>query len=487
MMRHHLTILTILTLLIRLARCALADAASDGEGPAIASFGGCWPGFDCPSSLVVVDLHRELLEAACAGHAKAVKRILGERILDPSFDDSIVMRVACERGHRDVVTRLLRDGRVDPTAAGNDALRRAVRNGHHLVAILLLFDGRVHRSLDRKEALLEAIWHGHGLIVQLLLADWRLDPSFDGALPLTLACYLGHAGIAGLLLADGRVRAAAEKKGEQVRLGGADDPGAGLSAHDLFLEAVKGGHAGLVRLLLEGPNVGDEAPCDSCDSSDDPGALVLACRHGHPGVVRVLLASGRFDPSADRNRAIQEAARKGHAAVVALLLGHPKVDPSARRNRAIRRASEHGHAEAVRVLLADGRVDPSAAGNAAMRKASERGHAAVAELLLAHPRVDPRAARFGSPRRHKAVLRLIGTVLRLEGVGREALGRQALAGLSRRELAVLAARFAEDPEVAAVLAAHPPKAIDLLLRVNLTQQASKQASKHVVVVVISNR
>lgn len=440
----------IVILIIRLVQCMAPYAISEG------SFGTprVWNAFES-SYFVVVDLRDELISAASSGNARAVKKILRESIMDPSFDENIVFRTACGHGHSEVVKLLLKDKRVDPTDAGNDALVRAIKNGHHLVTILLLFNNRVHRSYDRKEALLNAIYHGHKLIVQLLLTDWRLDPSFDGALPLVIACYYGHDGIARMLMGDERVRqAAAENK--KLDLGGLGHPSVDLTADDLFLMVVKGGHAGLVGLFLESPDLAEA-------SSDENRAMILACRSGHPEVVKLLLAFGRFDPTANENKAIQVAARHGHAAVLALLLQHPKVDPSARRNRAIRKSSKYGHAECVRILLADKRVDPSASNNAAIRSASERGHAQVAELLLTDKRVDPKAANFVSTRRHKAkaILKLIATVQKFDS--REAVKLKKLNGLSRRELKVLARRFADDKEIVGMLAAQSKRPIDIHL------------------------
>lgn len=115
--------------------------------------------------------------------------------------------------------------------------------------------------------------------------------------------------------------------------------------------------------------------------------------HSHtPSPFRLLLRSGRVDPSARNNYAIRKASESGDLLTVMLLLGDDRVDPTARNNYAIRMASSNGHATVVHVLLADRRVvDPAASDNYAIRHAAQKGHTKIVQRLLNSGRVDPSA------------------------------------------------------------------------------------------------
>jgi hypothetical protein len=61
------------------------------------------------------------------------------------------------------------------------------------------------------------------------------------------------------------------------------------------------------------------------------------------GVVKVMLADPRVDPSALNNTAIQYASANGHVSIVAELMKHPKVNPADDQNFAIRYAAAKGN------------------------------------------------------------------------------------------------------------------------------------------------
>ena len=116
----------------------------------------------------------------------------------------------------------------------------------------------------------------------------------------------------------------------------------------------------------------------------------LAVRNGVVWLLQECIDAG-YDPSAYENWAIRLAADHGHPEVVKVLLADPRVDPSAANNFAIRSASQNGHLEVVKALLADKRVNPSVHDNFAIRYASYCNYIEVVKLLLLDPRVDPSA------------------------------------------------------------------------------------------------
>lgn len=87
--------------------------------------------------------------------------------------------------------------------------------------------------------------------------------------------------------------------------------------------------------------------------------FIDACKNGDVETVKCFLADYTFDPSTDKNLAIQKASIMGHVEVVRLLLTDSRVNPTDRNDSAIRWASYTGHTEVVKLLLQDPRVDPS--------------------------------------------------------------------------------------------------------------------------------
>jgi hypothetical protein len=150
-------------------------------------------------------------------------------------------------------------------------------------------------------------------------------------------------------------------------------------------------------------------------SIKDNVAIGIACKHGHLGVLNVLLECPDVNPGARDNYAIQAAAEHGYPRVVERLLRGLKskqVDPSANRNFAIQAASFAGHSEVVKVLLTDSRVHPASGDNYAFRFACENGHLATVECLLRDPRVDPTARnnaaiRWAAANGHRRIVQVL--------------------------------------------------------------------------------
>ncbi|KAI9034113.1 kinase-like domain-containing protein [Hyaloraphidium curvatum] len=127
----------------------------------------------------------------------------------------------------------------------------------------------------------------------------------------------------------------------------------------LFFYSCREGDAGAVEGLLT-----RQAGLD-VNAKDDDGwtGLHHACRKGHEGVVRLLLADPRVDRNAKNPReltALHIACAVGHSAVVGLLVADPKVDVNAKIKgayTAFHFACSNGHLAVAQVLLDNRRVD----------------------------------------------------------------------------------------------------------------------------------
>ena len=145
-----------------------------------------------------------------------------------------------------------------------------------------------------------------------------------------------------------------------------------------FISAIRNGHVGTVRLLLNNPLVDPTAGSNF--------AFELACREGHLDIVRLLLADGRVNPAANNNDAIILASRQGHLDIVRLLLADARVNPADQNNTAFELACREGHLDVVRLLLADQRVNPISSYHIAVTRMNQE----LIELL----RQDLRIAMF---------------------------------------------------------------------------------------------
>ena len=111
------------------------------------------------------------------------------------------------------------------------------------------------------------------------------------------------------------------------------------------------------------------------------GSFILAAKYGSFDIIKLLLKDERFDPSENRNQAIQQAVSRGYFNIVKLLLKDKRVDPSERENHSIRSASYNGYLNIVKLLLQDERVNPSADGNSAIYHSHLFKHSETTQLL----------------------------------------------------------------------------------------------------------
>jgi ankyrin repeat protein len=308
---------------------------------------------------------------------------------------------------------------------------------------------------DRWTALHHASRQGSTQVVAALLAADTTGATVDvktdkGDTALILASHNGHEGAVRLLLARGARQELQDKKGWSALHSAAVKGHAGVveqlcaapgAAVALALRTSKGstplvisvssggGGEFLVAVLLEA-----DAQSSTIDAQDNNGstALTWACREGHEGAVRLLLARGARQELQNKNghTALHLAAYKGHAGVVELLCAAPgaaaalalrdqdgstplilavseggggerlvtallaadtagaSVDTQTMYgSTALILASWRGHEGAVRLLLARGARQElqNEHGLAALHCAAEKGHAGVVELLCAAP------------------------------------------------------------------------------------------------------
>jgi ankyrin repeat protein len=177
--------------------------------------------------------------------------------------------------------------------------------------------------------------------------------------------------------------------------------------HELFARACTRGDARVVGALLfviSHTQDQDQHPDLNLDVH-----LGHACKNGHAGVVRALLADGRAAPSHD---CLYDAISLGDAGadVVALLLQDGRADPAKLDNfgwngtpqdkttifrhrllptPCLLHACERGNVRAVEMMLKDGRADPAAGDNACVYWAAFNGCRDVVDLLLRDARVQP--------------------------------------------------------------------------------------------------
>lgn len=122
--------------------------------------------------------------------------------------------------------------------------------------------------------------------------------------------------------------------------------------------------------------------------------LECACKHGHVGVVTLLLNDPTVTLSANNNSALHLACSEGHAEVVRLLLVDGRFDPSANNNCAIRNViplcepGDKDRLELAKLLLEDQRVDPMVYGGEVLKNACKRGNLPLVNTLLESGRYD---------------------------------------------------------------------------------------------------
>lgn len=184
------------------------------------------------------------LTLACCGGFTDVADYLIKNGADIELGASTPLMEAAQEGHMDLVKFLL-ENRANvhaQTQTGDTALTYASENGHTDVAeVLLSYHAELeHESEGGRTPLMKACRAGHICTVKYLIgkgADVNRQTTNNDHTPLSLACAGGHQAVVELLLKSGA------------------DPFHKLKDNStMLIEAAKGGHIGVVQLLLDYPH-----------------------------------------------------------------------------------------------------------------------------------------------------------------------------------------------------------------------------------------
>ena len=142
-------------------------------------------------------------------YAEIVRLLLQDLRVDPTIDNSVVLREYIFEGPRDdpeIVRALLKDGRADPMANNGEPVKRAALNGRVQVLAVLLSDSRVDPTIvNNGQLLVTSVREGQLAVVRLLLRDGRIDPNRDDGAALITAIQDKETEIALTLLEDRRM------------------------------------------------------------------------------------------------------------------------------------------------------------------------------------------------------------------------------------------------------------------------------------------
>lgn len=132
-----------------------------------------------------------------------VQEYIPPQIIDPSFNDNILIQMAAQKRYMELVEMLLLDPRIDPAANNNKLFHTAVETGNTNLLQLLLIDGRIKISREDIDQGFRLTSKNDKLSAfELLLKDPRASP-----LPTFRECLVGLLDIAflELLIQDVRV------------------------------------------------------------------------------------------------------------------------------------------------------------------------------------------------------------------------------------------------------------------------------------------
>ncbi|RSM02612.1 hypothetical protein CEP52_007866 [Fusarium oligoseptatum] len=359
-----------------------------------------------------------IFHAADNGHASIVSQLL-ERGANPNWKDlhrASPLWCAVENGHVAVVRVLLEYGQLsdlnprpidsDYATPGNTPLSCALKNGFSDIAEMLArvdgIDAHAEVYLDRSRSdspitLLElAIRNGYEGIALRFLNKYGIGQTSGSHKPrgnlLVAAASVGSTKLVESLL----VMHAVDPSLAYPHSGESE-----LQGLTPLMAAAKGGHAPVVRLLLDTEAIQPDA------SHDGRTALTLAAQNGFRDIVDMLIADGRveIDQKDDEGHTpLLLAAKGGHEDVVEALLMNETVNPDCRDEKGRTPLSRamgagcdcsnsllQGYKGVVRRLLADHRVDPNSRdekSNTPLYHAAKNGHASLVEAILEHPMID---------------------------------------------------------------------------------------------------
>lgn len=313
--------------------------------------------------------------------------LLGNKRVDPSERNNMLIRYASEKGYLAVVKKLLKDPRVSPIDANSSTIRFICMIGELDLFEVIMNDPQMTTE-HASAALGFASKFGNLDIVNRILGDIDLDSSAGYLKALSYATENGDLEMIERLFADERITdhvlsnssflGYARSRETVDRMLNFIDPSAG--ANIAIYTACQRGNLEAVERLLEDERV-DPSAHNNC-------ALEIAIHKFHWKIVVQLLKDPRIG-GAVGNEVLVAAASYNRLEIVEILLDELKIDPSENYNLAIQVACTSGCLQIVNKLLEDKRVDPSDDQNQALRLTCARGHILVLERLLQDDRVDP--------------------------------------------------------------------------------------------------
>ncbi len=411
--------------------------------------------------------------------------LLVEAGADPNSRDDLgqpVLHKAAESGQTDVVRALIRaKAKLDQKANGTTPLLVTIHNAHEECALELIQAGADASitGLGGRNVLMNAALTGQTRVVEALLAA-RADPNAkdkEGKTALMLANEQVKEPIVKLLIDAGsdlsgykvleNIRAAYKGDVALVRqflAEGVDVNAVYQNGASALMSAVKGGHAEVVRLLIEsGGKVRAKTTVRAWGLGFETDALSLAAEQGGLEIVRLLIGAG-VEVNESRmfgQNPLKLASQNGHEAVVlellragfstrgkaglealeaalwkkseacALALLNAGIRPSGKHAaKLLVSAAEHGLARVVKAML-DAGVDPKARNEydeTALQVARRAGHKDVLALLQESPSPQDSPALEFVEAAERGDLKTVRRLM-LEGVeleARDAKGATAL-------------------------------------------------------------
>ena len=177
---------------------------------------------------------------------------------------------------------------------------------------------------------------------------------------------------------------------------GWDINAADITGKTAFLWAARGGHEGVIKLLLEQEHVDP-------NTADHDGwtPLISAAERGHEEIVKLLLEREDVSPNtADSlgDTPLASAVQRGHEGIVKLLLEREDIDPNAADSLGdtpLVWAVQRGHEGIVKLLLEREDINPNIAdevGDTPLILAAEGGYEGIVRLLLEREDINPNIA-----------------------------------------------------------------------------------------------
>ena len=393
--------------------------------------------------------------AASASLPATRQRSLPIKALDVNATDKqgrTAIMVAVVNRHLELVSLLLSDPRIDPNCPMNGRrgpLHLACEKGNFPLLELLLGNPRIKVNVkDREEEtpLHVAAVYSSGEVVGRLLAHPDIDPNpanEQGQSPCHLACKMANMSALKALVADPRTnpnlpdqdgvfpvfQAFSDLDAFKVLLAcpTVDLNVLGRESLTPLMYACQASLTDFLTVLVDNPRVDINHLIRAAQPSTThvpmapripatsflPGRIwtamrsrpraalpFFACRRGHPGIVKLLLADSRVDfqkPRNDNASPLNCAAAHGHTEIVKLILEKSPMllnAPDKRGLTPLYVACEAGSVEVVEWLLAQPDVNPDAHPNNStpLLVACEKRFTEICLRLLGHPKIDPSKA-----------------------------------------------------------------------------------------------